>query len=153
MGGNSLASFTAAGYIGGGGGGGGGGLSSVNASGAVGGGTVESEDAGGGESNMLGSSSAAGMVFTGNSRTLGDPSSVGVRSWEMFSDRYAQVSAADFAKACIHFINNKLSPDEARQLSYRNFSQRFIDTFTEHYEREFLRRRNNLKVTFYQCIF
>lgn len=139
MGGNSLAAFSVGGYPGAGGGAG----SAPTMSGAVGGAAEPGDPLA--ENSMLGST-AASMVFSGNNRILGGGSSGGIRSWEMFSDRYAQVSAADFAKACVHFINNKLSPDEARQLSYRNFSQRFTDTFAEHYEREFLRRRNNLKV-------
>lgn len=139
MGGNSLAAFSMGGYIGASGVG-----SNVTPmSGAVGGAVNTGDPMA--ENNLLGSTTGS-MVFAGNSRILGTNTSGGIRSWEMFSDRYAQVSAADFAKACVHFINNKLSPDEARQLSYRNFSQRFTDTFAEHYEREFLRRRNILKV-------
>lgn len=159
MGGNSAAAFSVGGggYMGAGGGGIGTAPTTVvsGGGGAVGGGGVAAEigDPSLAENSMLGST-AASMVFPANNRILvGSGTSGGIRSWEMFSDRYAQVSAADFAKACVHFINHKLSPDEARQLSYRHFSQRFTDTFAEHYEREFLRRRNNLKVFYQFCQF
>ncbi|XP_075146025.1 SH2B adapter-like protein Lnk isoform X2 [Haematobia irritans] len=117
MGGNSTAAFSIGGYMGGSAGSGG------SASGAV-----------GGASDLVPSSSTPGI-----------PYSCGI-SWDEFSERHARVAAADFAKACISYINGGLSPDEARNLTYRNFGQKFLESFAEHYEKEFLRRRSNLKV-------
>ncbi|XP_059217758.1 SH2B adapter protein 2 isoform X1 [Stomoxys calcitrans] len=125
MGGNSTAAFSIGGYMGGSGGSGG------SAGGAV-----------GGASDLVPSSS---MLGSGSSFTPGLPYSCGI-SWDEFSERHARVAAADFAKACISYINGGLSPEEARNLTYRNFGEKFIDSFAIHYEKEFLRRRSNLKV-------
>ncbi|KAL9888448.1 SH2B adapter-like protein Lnk isoform 1-T4 [Glossina fuscipes fuscipes] len=119
MGGNSTAAFSIGGYIGSG--------SSGGAVGGIGASDLIPS------SSMLGSSSTSGITYSCGT------------SWEEFSDRHARVAAADFAKACINFINGNLTPEEARNLSYRNFGQKFVDSFAEHYETEFFRRRNNLK--------
>lgn len=125
MGGNSTAAFSIGGYMGGSGG---------SAGGAV----------GGGSSDLVPSSSM--LSGGGSSSTPGIPYSCGI-SWDEFSERHARVAAADFAKACISYINSSLTPDETRTLSYRNFGQKFLDAFAENYEKEFLRRRGNLKVS------
>uniref|UniRef100_A0A1I8MTY0 SH2B adapter protein 1 n=1 Tax=Musca domestica TaxID=7370 RepID=A0A1I8MTY0_MUSDO len=129
MGGNSTAAFSIGGYMGGSAG------STGSAGGAVGGGT----------SDLVPSSSILGSGGGGSSSTPGIPYACGI-SWDEFSERHARVAAADFAKACICFINGGLAPDEARNLTYRNFGQKFLESFAEHYEKEFLRRRSNLKV-------
>ncbi|XP_061393657.1 SH2B adapter protein 2 [Musca vetustissima] len=131
MGGNSTAAFSIGGYMGGSAG------STGSAGGAV----------GGGNSDLVPSSSGpgSGSGGGGSSSTPGIPYACGI-SWDEFTERHARVAAADFAKACICFINGGLSPDEARNLTFRNFGQKFIDSFAEHYEKEFLRRRSNLKV-------
>ncbi|KAI8129171.1 SH2B adapter protein 2 [Lucilia cuprina] len=126
MGGNSTAAFSIGGYIGGTGGSSLGGSSA----GAVGGAVA---------SDLIPSTSML------NSTSSGIPYTCGT-SWEEFSDRHARVAAADFAKACINYINGSLTPEEARNLSHRNFGQKFLESFAEHFEKEFFRRRNNLKV-------
>ncbi|XP_065360332.1 SH2B adapter protein 2 [Calliphora vicina] len=126
MGGNSTAAFSIGGYIGGTGGSSLGGSSA----GAVGGAVA---------SDLIPSTSML------NSNSSGIPYASGT-SWEEFSDRHARVAAADFAKACINYINGSFTAEEARNLSHRNFGQKFLESFAEHYEKEFFRRRNNLKV-------
>lgn len=127
MGGNSTAAFSVGAYIGGTGGNSLGGSSA----GAVGG--VSASD-------LIPSSSML------NSTSSGMPYSCGT-TWEEFSDRHARVAAANFAKACINYINESLTPEEARNLSHRNFGDKFLESFAEHYEKEFFRKRNNLKVS------
>ncbi|XP_011209511.2 SH2B adapter protein 1 isoform X2 [Bactrocera dorsalis] len=118
MGGNSTTNtFTAGGYIGPASG------SSVGGSsgGAVGGDLIP---------NM---SSASGTSYAYGT------------SWEEFCERHSRVAAADFAKACINYINGNLPPEEARNISYRSFGQKFAEAFVDHFETEFCHRRNNLK--------
>ncbi|XP_054746052.1 SH2B adapter protein 2 isoform X2 [Anastrepha obliqua] len=66
-------------------------------------------------------------------------------SWEEFCERHSRVAAADFAKACISYINGNLPPEEARNISYRSFGQKFVEAFVDHFDTEFCLRRNNLK--------
>ncbi|XP_011190940.1 SH2B adapter protein 1 isoform X2 [Zeugodacus cucurbitae] len=118
MGGNSTTNtFTAGGYIG---------PASGNSVGGSSGGAV------GGEliANM---SSASGTSYAYGT------------SWEEFCERHSRVAAADFAKACINYINGNLPPEEARNISYRSFGQKFAEAFVEHFETEFCNRRSNLK--------
>lgn len=70
-------------------------------------------------------------------------------SWEEFCERHSRVAAADFAKACINYINGNLPPEEARNISYRSFGQKFAEAFVDHFETEFCYRRGNLKVSSY----
>ncbi|XP_046868097.1 SH2B adapter protein 1 isoform X2 [Drosophila willistoni] len=69
----------------------------------------------------------------------------GGTSWEEFCERHARVAASDFAKACITYINGNLPPEEARNIPHRSFAQKFVESFSEHYDTEFFRRRSNLK--------
>ncbi|XP_017471812.1 PREDICTED: SH2B adapter protein 1 isoform X7 [Rhagoletis zephyria] len=118
MGGNSTTNtFTAGGYIGPASGISGGGGSS---GGAVGGDLIPNMSAASGASYAYGT------------------------SWEEFCERHSRVAAADFAKACIGYINGNLPPEEARSISYRCFGQKFAEVFVDHFETEFCLRRNNL---------
>lgn len=81
------------------------------------------------------------------STSSGIPYSCGTTSWDEFSDRHARLAAADFAKACISYINGNLTAEEAHSISYRNFGHKFLESFAEHFETEFFRRRKNLKVS------
>ena len=69
-------------------------------------------------------------------------------SWDDFCTRHARVAAADFAKACISFINEHLIPDETRNIPPQNFAQKFVEAFADEFEIEFFRRRNTSKVRF-----
>lgn len=124
MGGNSTATNSFGGYIGPTSGGG---NSLGSNSGAVGGDLIP------------GPIGNPGGAASGSSYQYGT-------SWEEFCDRHARVAGADFAKACINYINTNLTTEEARNISHRNFMQKFLDSFAEHYEIEFFRRRNNFKV-------
>ncbi|KAH8247177.1 hypothetical protein KR032_012132 [Drosophila birchii] len=69
----------------------------------------------------------------------------GGTSWEEFCERHARVAASDFAKACITYINGNLPPEEARNIQHRSFAQKFVESFSAHYDTEFFRRRSTLK--------
>ncbi|XP_062122336.1 SH2B adapter protein 2 isoform X1 [Drosophila sulfurigaster albostrigata] len=122
MGGNSAAAnssaFSAGGYIG-----------PTTSLGAAGGSDLIPAPMGTG--NAIGSSSTS---YT-----------YGGTSWEEFCDRHAHAAATDFAKACISYINGNLPPEEARNIPHRSFAVKFVDSFLEHYDTEFFRRRSNLK--------
>ncbi|XP_004519594.1 SH2B adapter protein 2 isoform X2 [Ceratitis capitata] len=118
MGGNSTTNtFTAGGYIGPVSG------SSVgsNSGGAVGGDPLP---------NMTAASSTSYAYGT---------------NWEEFCERHSRVAAADFAKACINYINGTMPPEEGRKIQYRNFGQKFAEAFVDHFDAEFCLRRNNIK--------
>ncbi|KAH8247921.1 hypothetical protein KR038_012021 [Drosophila bunnanda] len=69
----------------------------------------------------------------------------GGTSWEEFCERHARAAASDFAKACITYINGNLPPEEARNIQHRSFAQKFVESFSAHYDTEFFRRRSTLK--------
>ncbi|XP_044002506.1 SH2B adapter protein 1 isoform X2 [Aphidius gifuensis] len=64
----------------------------------------------------------------------------GADDWVEFCDRHARASASDFAKAFCTYVSLNL-PESARStLSHRDFLRKFVDTFCEHFESEYLRR-------------
>ncbi|XP_030373681.1 SH2B adapter protein 1 isoform X2 [Scaptodrosophila lebanonensis] len=104
---------------------------------------------GGGYIGPMMASSSLGAV--GGSDLIPPPigtgsSAYGGTSWEEFCDRHARVAASEFAKASITYINGNLPPEEARSIPHRSFAQKFMESFSEHYDTEFFRRRSNLKI-------
>lgn len=106
--------------------------------------------------NNLGGSAAAAAAVAGGSdlipAPIGTGNAMGVSSyayggtsWEEFCERHAKVAATDFAKACITYINGNLPPEEARNIQHRSFAQKFVESFSVHYDTEFFRRRSTLK--------
>ncbi|XP_020798505.1 SH2B adapter protein 1 isoform X4 [Drosophila serrata] len=102
------------------------------------------------------SSAAAAAAVAGGSdlipAPIGTGNAMGVSSyayggtsWEEFCERHARVAASDFAKACITYINGNLPPEEARNIQHRSFAQKFVESFSAHYDTEFFRRRSTLK--------
>ncbi|KAH8313807.1 hypothetical protein KR067_012099 [Drosophila pandora] len=106
--------------------------------------------------NNLGTSAAAAAAVAGGSdlipAPIGTGNAMGVSSyayggtsWEEFCERHAKVAATDFAKACITYINGNLPPEEARNIQHRSFAQKFVESFSAHYDTEFFNRRTTLK--------
>ncbi|XP_016951324.1 SH2B adapter protein 2 isoform X2 [Drosophila biarmipes] len=106
--------------------------------------------------HSLGTSSAAAAAIAGGSdlipAPIGTGNAMGVSSyayggtsWEEFCERHARVAASDFAKACITYINGNLPPEEARNIQHRSFAQKFVESFSAHYDTEFFKRRSTLK--------
>ncbi|XP_043278994.1 SH2B adapter protein 1 [Venturia canescens] len=60
--------------------------------------------------------------------------------WVEFCDRHARASASDFAKAFCTYVSLNLPESARATLSHRDFLRKFIDTFCEHFESEYLRR-------------
>ncbi|XP_047365021.1 SH2B adapter protein 1-like isoform X2 [Vespa velutina] len=60
--------------------------------------------------------------------------------WIEFCERHARASASDFAKAFCTYVSLNL-PESARStLSHRDFLRKFVESFCEHFESEYLRR-------------
>lgn len=64
----------------------------------------------------------------------------GADDWAEFCDRHARAAASDFAKAFCTYVNLNLPESARATLSHRDFLRKFVDTFCEHFETEFLRR-------------
>lgn len=60
--------------------------------------------------------------------------------WGEFCDKQARTSASDFAKAFFTYISVNLSENARASLSHRDFLRKFIETFCDHFESEYLRR-------------
>lgn len=102
-----------------------------------------------GPTTSLGAAGGSDLIPApiGTGSAMGSTSSYtyGGTSWEEFCDRHARVAASDFAKACINYINGNLPPEEARNIPHRSFALKFVEYFSDHYDKEFFRRRSNLK--------
>ncbi|XP_030758098.1 SH2B adapter protein 1 isoform X2 [Sitophilus oryzae] len=62
-------------------------------------------------------------------------------SWIDFCERHAMVAAQDFSKSCNQYINMSL-PENARNLvNHKDLLKKFVDCFTEEFEKDFTRRR------------
>lgn len=60
--------------------------------------------------------------------------------WIEFCERHARASASDFAKAFCTYVSLNL-PESARlNLSHHDFLKKFVESFCEHFENEYLRR-------------
>ncbi|KAH8311612.1 hypothetical protein KR044_007224 [Drosophila immigrans] len=100
-----------------------------------------------GPTTSLGAAGGSDLIPApmGTGNAIGTSYTYGGTSWEEFCDRHARVAATDFAKACINYINGNLPPEEARNIPHRSFALKFVESFLEHYDTEFFRRRSNLK--------
>lgn len=72
--------------------------------------------------------------------------------WIEFCERHARASASDFAKAFCTYVSLNL-PERARSnLSHRDFLRKFVESFCEHFETEYLRRTVRSAVIFTKYI-
>lgn len=86
------------------------------------------------------SSTTTTTTTTNTSTTINNTMPEGADDWVEFCDRHARASASDFAKAFCTYVSLNL-PESARStLSHRDFLRKFVDTFCEHFESEYLRR-------------
>ncbi|KAK0072729.1 hypothetical protein PV325_010909 [Microctonus aethiopoides] len=82
------------------------------------------------------SSAATAVVATATAVGVLD----GSDDWIEFCDRHARAAASDFAKAFCTYVSLNLPESARATLSHRDFLRKFIDTFCEHFENEYLRR-------------
>ncbi|XP_033341988.1 SH2B adapter-like protein Lnk [Megalopta genalis] len=60
--------------------------------------------------------------------------------WIEFCERHARASASDFAKAFCTYVSLNLPECARSNLSHRDFLRKFVESFCEHFETEYLRR-------------
>ncbi|KAG7198206.1 hypothetical protein KM043_005615 [Ampulex compressa] len=60
--------------------------------------------------------------------------------WIEFCERLARASASDFAKAFCTYVSLNLPESARSNLSHRDFLRKFVESFCEHFESEYLRR-------------
>lgn len=68
-------------------------------------------------------------------------------SWNEFCDRHAQAAAHDFSKSCMQYMN-ACFPENIGHVTYRDFLKKYVESFTEHFEIDFNKRRlHNAKIS------
>nr|XP_022899703.1 SH2B adapter protein 1 [Onthophagus taurus] len=66
------------------------------------------------------------------------------QDWVKFCERHAVVAAQDFAKSCYQYIHRTL-PETARStVTHKDFLRRFVECFTETFDKDYARRRLQL---------
>lgn len=60
---------------------------------------------------------------------------------EDFCERHARAAAQNFARACVHFMSVSLSETARSTITHKDFLKKFLDYFSDHFEKEFCRRR------------
>lgn len=105
--------------------------------------------------STVGASTAGSLIGSVASGTTAGISASGVGAggsgynfgtgWQEFCERHARAAASDFAKSCIHYINTNLPENIRQQVSHRDFMRKFVDSFSEHFETEFFRRKAHHK--------
>lgn len=60
--------------------------------------------------------------------------------WIEFCERHARASASDFAKAFCTYVNLNLPESARTDLPHRDFLTKFLESFREHFENEYLRQ-------------
>ncbi|XP_057342067.1 SH2B adapter protein 1 isoform X1 [Microplitis mediator] len=89
--------------------------------------------------NVYNASSAATTVVTSSSAAAVGAVE-GTDDWVEFCDRHARAAASDFAKAFCTYVSLNLPESARTTLSHRDFLRKFVETFCEHFEHEYLRR-------------
>lgn len=62
-------------------------------------------------------------------------------SWIEFCERHASVAAQDFSKSCGQFMALNLPEAAKATVTYKDFLKKFLDAFTEHFEVDFNKRK------------
>lgn len=88
--------------------------------------------------------SIGGTITTFQGMSAGGGSQLGTE-WQEFCERHARAAASDFAKSCINYANTNLPEHIRQQISHRDFMRKFVESFTDHFETEFFRRRSQYK--------
>ncbi|GJQ85067.1 hypothetical protein Trydic_g3724 [Trypoxylus dichotomus] len=61
--------------------------------------------------------------------------------WAEFCERHAIVAAQDFSKSCVQYISRTLHESTRATIGHRDFLRKFIDCFSEQFEKDFCKRR------------
>jgi hypothetical protein len=76
---------------------------------------------------------------TATSSTVIAASPEAATGWTEFCERHARASASDFAKAFCAYVSLTLPESARASLSHRDFLRKFVESFCEHFESEYLR--------------
>ncbi|XP_016839350.1 SH2B adapter protein 1 [Nasonia vitripennis] len=82
----------------------------------------------------------SGASATSPSEPLNSLATAAGDDWAEFCERHARAAAADFAKAFCTYVNLDLTESARASLSYRDFLRKFVETFCDHFEAEYVRR-------------
>lgn len=77
---------------------------------------------------------------TATSSTATAVSPEAATDWNEFCERHARASASDFAKAFCAYVSLNLPESARANLSHRDFLKKFVESFCEHFESEYLRQ-------------
>ncbi|XP_012223613.1 SH2B adapter protein 2 isoform X2 [Linepithema humile] len=77
---------------------------------------------------------------TATSSTATAASPEAATDWIEFCERHARASASDFAKAFCAYVSLNLPESARANLSHRDFLRKFVESFCEHFESEYLRQ-------------
>jgi len=88
---------------------------------------------------------------TATSSTVIAASPEGATGWTEFCERHARASASDFAKAFCAYVSLTLPESARASLSHRDFLRKFVESFCEHFESEYL--RYNVRCVSRSCSF
>lgn len=61
--------------------------------------------------------------------------------WLEFCDRHAQAAAQDFSRSCVQYISMNLPENARASLTHADFLNKFVESFTRHFELDFCKRR------------
>jgi len=82
----------------------------------------------------------APITTTATTSTATAPSPEAATGWIEFCERHARASASDFAKAFCAYVSLNLPESARANLSHRDFLRKFVESFCEHFESEYLRQ-------------
>ncbi|XP_055374222.1 SH2B adapter protein 2 isoform X2 [Condylostylus longicornis] len=107
-------------------------------------GTENSKEHGGETAGLyLGTSSLNPVTASGPSNNI----ALIDKDWQEFCERHAKASASDFAKSCLQYTNTNMSSDIKDQITHGDFMKKFLEFFEEHFESEYIRRKNSQKLS------
>lgn len=61
--------------------------------------------------------------------------------WVEFCERHATAAAQDFSKSCVQYISRTLHESMRATLGHKEFLRKFVDCFSEQFEKDFCKRR------------
>ncbi|XP_077278320.1 SH2B adapter-like protein Lnk isoform X2 [Temnothorax americanus] len=82
----------------------------------------------------------APVTTTATSSTATAASPEAATGWIEFCERHARASASEFAKAFCAYVSLNLPESTRANLSHRDFLRKFVESFCEHFESEYLRQ-------------
>lgn len=67
-------------------------------------------------------------------------------AWIDFCERHAVAAAQDFSKSCMQYITMNMPESARAAVNHKELLRKFTDSFAEHFEADFCKRRLTNKV-------